>query len=174
MGMLGLSLIGQPLSQLVQAKLCAAHENDQLAVFKQWLWAVAAAVLALAAVLFIGREPIVSLVYLRGKFSAVELSRVVQIMPAWIGYFVVASLNAIVARYLFGKGSGGIYVRRQLWAYALANVTRAACWTRLEPSMIVWCSVVAEGTALLMNLRSCFQTTAITSLQPQMVGAQEI
>jgi peptidoglycan biosynthesis protein MviN/MurJ (putative lipid II flippase) len=172
-GMLGFSLLGQPLAQLVQSKLCAANENEQTAVFKKWMWAVSSAVLGLAALLYFGREPIVSLVYLRGKFSHVELSRVLEIMPAWVAYFVVASLNAIVARYLFAAAQGKVYVRRQLCAYAAANLTRFALWGQLSAPLVVWCSVAAEGCALLINLRNCFDTNDAAVLPRQLAGAQE-
>jgi Na+-driven multidrug efflux pump len=172
-GMLGFSLLGQPLAQLVQAKLCAADEKGQADVFKKWMWAVLGAVLALALVLYVGREPIVSLVYLRGKFSVTELNRVLEIMPAWLAYFVVASLNAIAARYLFAAGRGSAYVRRQLIAYSAANLARLVWWGQLSAPLVVWCSVVAEGGALLVHLRDCFQASDTGVLKPQFAGAQE-
>lgn len=173
-GMLGFSLLGLPLAQLVQAKLCAATEQAQSELFKKWMTAVAGAVIAFAVVLYLGREPISGLVYLRGKFSGVQLNRVVEITPAWIAYFVVSSLNAIMARYLFAMAQGAVYVRRQLCAYLAANLMRAALWGQLSAPMIVWCSVVAEGLALLINLRDCWRPTASQALEPQFVGAQEI
>ncbi len=166
-GMLGFGLLGQPLAQLVQAKLCAADECARRDVFKKWVTAIAGAVIALAMVLYVAREPIASLVYERGKFSGVALSRVVEIMPAWISYCVVSSLNAIVARYLFAAARGGVYVRRQLCAYLTANAVRAALWGHLSAPLIVWCSVVAEGVALLINLRSCWQPADARVLEPE-------
>jgi peptidoglycan biosynthesis protein MviN/MurJ (putative lipid II flippase) len=173
-GMLGFSLLGQPLAQLVQAKLCATTEGEQFEVFKRWVLAVGGLVLTFAVILYLGREQIVSLVYLRGKFSTVELGKVLEIMPAWVGYFVVISLNAIVARYLFAIAKGRVYVRRQLYAYLAANLMRIAFWGRMSPSSIVWCSVVAEGIALVINLRSCHQQTSNEIYQPQLVGAREV
>ena len=175
-GMLGFSLLGQPLAQVVQAKLCASPESAHLEVFRKWMLAVSGAVIALAAILYFGREPLVSLIYLRGKFSAVDLSRVIEIMPAWIAYFVVVSLNAIVARYLFSAACGSVYMRRQLCAYLSANVARFVLLGRLSAPLVIWCSVAAEGCALLINLRSCFRTshTYLLEPEPQMVGAQEL
>jgi glycogen(starch) synthase len=155
-GMLGFSLLGQPLAQLVQAKLCAAPQRAQAEVFKKWLIGIAGMVLVFAAALYFSREPVTRLVYLHGKFSTVELSRVIAIVPAWLAYFVVVSLNALTARYLFVKARGSIYVRRQLWAYAAANLMRFAFWSRLTAAEVIWCSVLAEGCSLAVNLRSCF------------------
>ncbi len=68
-GMLGFGLLGQPLAQLVQAKLCAADECARRDVsYKKWVTAIAGAVIALAMVLYVAREPIASLVYERGSF----------------------------------------------------------------------------------------------------------
>ena len=154
-GMLGFSLLGQPLAQLAQAKLCATPEETQAAVFKRWLLAISSMVLTFAALLYACREPVARLVYLHGKFSSAELSRVVEIVPAWLAYFVVASLNAIAARYLFIRARGSAYVRLQLGAYAAANLIRIAFWGRLTVPQVIWCSVLTEGCALLLNLRSC-------------------
>jgi len=173
-GMLGFSLLGQPLAQLVQAKLCAAPETALAEMFKKWLLAVGGIVLAFAALLYLGREPLISLVYLRGKFSLVELNRVIEIMPAWVAYFVVASLNAVVARYLFATGNARVYVRRQLMGYLGANLVRFALWGRLSAPMVIWCSVFAEGCALAVSLRSCWQPTETALLTPEMAGAQEV
>jgi glycosyltransferase involved in cell wall biosynthesis len=79
----------------------------------------------------------------------------VEIVPAWLAYFVVASLNAIAARYLFIRARGSAYVRLQLGAYAAANLIRIAFWGRLTVPQVIWCSVLTEGCALLLNLRSC-------------------
>jgi hypothetical protein len=172
-GMLGFSLLGQPLAQLVQAKLCAVPAGAQAEVFRKWLLAISAAVLAFAVLIYTLREPVTSLVYLHGKFSSVELSRVVEIMPAWVAYFVVASLNAIVARYLFTVARGQSYVRRQLGAYAAANLLRFVFWEKLSAPALIWCSVLAEGCALLISLRSCFQRTETAVLEPLLVGVQK-
>ena len=123
--------------------------------------------------LYLLRVPITSLVYLHGKFSGVELSRVTEIIPAWAAYFVVASLNAVVARYLFTSSQGGKYVRRQLCAYAAANVIRVLLWARLSASGVIWCSVVSEGCALLLSLRSCFQESKFVAIEPALVAVPE-
>ena len=172
-GMLGFSLLGQPLAQLVQAKLCAVSASEQAEVFRKWLLAISAAVLAFALLIYALREPVTSLVYLHGKFSSAELSRVVEVMPAWVAYFLVASLNAVVARYLFTAAQGKSYVRRQLGAYAAANMLRFAFWGRLSAPALIWCSVLAEGCALLISLRSCFRPAETPVLEPLLVGVQK-
>jgi hypothetical protein len=172
-GMLGFSLLGQPLAQLVQAKLCAVPASLQTEVFKKWLLAISAAVLAFALLIYALREPVTGVVYLHGKFSSVELARVIEIMPAWVAYFVVASLNAIVARYLFTAAQGKSYVRRQLGAYAAANLLRFVFWGRLSAPALIWCSVLAEGCALLISLRSCLRPAETTVLEPLLVGVQK-
>jgi Na+-driven multidrug efflux pump len=172
-GMLGFTLLGQPLAQLMQSKLCSARPDALAEVFKKWLLAIGSVVLAFAAVLYLAREPIVSLVYLHGKFSLVELKRVIEIVPAWVAYFVVSSLNAMVARYLFATAQGSVYVRRQLFGYLAANAIRFAFWERLSAPMVIWCSVIAEGCALLLSLRSCFAPTETGLLKPEMAGVQE-
>jgi len=172
-GMLGFSLLGQPLAQLVQARLCAVYRNQQAAIFRRWLLAISLALFAFAGCLYLLRAPVTSMVYLHGKFTGVELDRVIEIMPAWLAYFVVASLNAIVARYLFTSGAGKSYVRRQLLAYAAANLVRVACWGNLSAQAVVWCSVAAEGCALLLSLRSCFRRSETPVLEPVMLEAQQ-
>jgi peptidoglycan biosynthesis protein MviN/MurJ (putative lipid II flippase) len=172
-GMIGFNLLSQPLAQLIQAKLCAAPEGERAEMLRKWLPAISGAVLAFALLLYVLRTPITSLVYLHGKFSAIELSRVIDIVPAWIAYFVVASLNGIVARYLFTTAQGNEYVRRQLWAYGAANLIRIALWGRLSAPTVIWCSVLCEGCALLVSLRSCFQQTGSETLEPALAGVQE-
>jgi peptidoglycan biosynthesis protein MviN/MurJ (putative lipid II flippase) len=172
-GMIGFSLLSQPLAQLLQAKLCAASDEARAAMLRTWLPVLSAAVIGFAALLYFLRGPITSLVYLHGNFSTGELTRVIDIVPAWIAYFVIASLNAVVARYLFTTGRGKDYVRRQLWAYGSANLIRVALWGRLNAAEVIWCSVVCEGCALIASLRNCLQETSRAAMGPALVEAQE-
>jgi hypothetical protein len=48
-----------------------------------------------------------------------------------------------------------------------------ALWGQLSAPLVVWCSVAAEGCALLINLRYCFQTSDAAVLPAQLAGAQE-
>jgi putative peptidoglycan lipid II flippase len=155
-GMLGFTLLGQPLAQLVQARLCTVEAQDRPAVFRRWLVIAAALVFLAALVLFSARGQIIQLVYMHGKFGASEKADVLAILPAWIGYFVVMSLNPIVARYLFTSSMGSTYVRGQLVAYAAANLLRYAFAARIDAASIIWFSVLAELCAFHFNLRACF------------------
>jgi peptidoglycan biosynthesis protein MviN/MurJ (putative lipid II flippase) len=175
-GMIGFTLLGQPLAQLAQAKFCAADDTVRYDVFRKWLAAISTVVVIFAVALFVGREPLTRIVYLHGRFSAVELAKVLQIVPAWVAYFVVASLNAIVARYLFAAGQGSGYVRRQLCAYAAANVMRIALWGKLDAPAMIWCTVLAEGCALLVSLQSGRQQMrrAEPVLEAALAGVREV
>jgi len=155
-GMLGYGLLAQPLAQLVQARLCAAETDHRPDLFRRWLLTVATAVLTLAVALNAFSGTVIRVVYMHGKFRGAELQEVANILPAWIGYFVIMSLNAIVARYLFTSLKGTAYVRRMLCAYAAANLLRFAVADRVTAPYIIWCSVVAEACALAVNLRTCF------------------
>ena len=151
-GMLGYGLLAQPLAQLVQARLCAADPNARLGLFRRWLSIVATGVVALAVLLCLLGSTIVRLVYMHGKFKDAQLSEVVSLLPAWAAYFVVMSLNALVARYLFTTLKGTSYVRHMLWAYAAANLLRFAIADKVSAPWIIACSVAAEACALALNL----------------------
>lgn len=155
-GMLGYGLLAQPLAQLVQARLCAAEQKDRAELFRRWLLVVATGILTLAVVLYASSDSIVRIVYMHGKFRSAELAKVAGILPAWIAYFVVMSLNVTAARYLFTTLQGAVYLRHMLSAYAVANLLRFAVAGSVSTPWIIWCSVAAEGCALLANLRSCF------------------
>jgi peptidoglycan biosynthesis protein MviN/MurJ (putative lipid II flippase) len=154
-GMLGYGLLAQPLAQLVQARLCAAEQKHRADLFRRWLLIVATAVLMLSLALYVSSNSIVRIVYMHGKFRGTELAKVASILPAWIAYFIVMSLNVIAARYLFTTLKGAAYVRHMLSAYAAANLLRFAVAGSVSAPWIIWCSVAAEGCALLANLRSC-------------------
>lgn len=154
-GMLGYGLLAQPLAQLVQARLCAADSHDRADLFRRWLLTVAAGVLLTALGLLIFRDTVIRLVYMHGKFHAQQLNEVSSILPPWIAYFVVMSLNAIVARYLFTSLQANLYVRHMLCAYAAANLLRFAIAGKLPAPWLIWCSVAAEACAFSRNLHSC-------------------
>jgi peptidoglycan biosynthesis protein MviN/MurJ (putative lipid II flippase) len=154
-GMLGFSLLAQPLAQLVQAKLCGGNAHTRPVIFRQWFVLVASGVVLMALALFTLRMEVIRAVYMHGKFQSAELNQVAALLPAWIGYFIVLSLNAVVARYLFTEGKGTTYVRRQLSAYAAANILRFALAGSFGAPMIIWCSVLTESVGLLFNIRTC-------------------
>ena len=155
-GMVGLSLLSLPLAQLLQAKLCAARTGEERTVLKGWLPTIAAMVGTFAALIYFLRVPLTAAIYVHGKFSSLELSRVTEIIPCWIVYFVVMSLNVVAARYLFAVGRGSTYARRQICAYVAANLMRVALWRNLDAPLVVWCSVLAESCALVLNMQAVF------------------
>lgn len=154
-GMLGYSLVAQPLAQLVQSRLCCVADREKQALFRRAIVNTGAAVLFLAVILLVLRFPVIRLVYMHGKFTAIEVGRVAALLPAWLAYFVVLSMNGIVARFLFIRSQGAVYVRRQLWAYAVSNVLRLAIAGSVGAAWIIWSSVAAEFIAFLLNLRTC-------------------
>ncbi len=160
-GMLGFSLLAQPLAQLVQAKLCGGNAQTRPVIFRQWFLLVASGVVLMALALFALRVEVIRAVYMHGKFQNAELNQVASILPAWIGYFIVLSLNAVVARYLFTDGKGTTYVRRQLSAYAAANIFRLALAGSFGAPMIIWCSVAAESVGLILNIRTCLSGVTV-------------
>ncbi len=151
-GLLGFSLLVQPLSQLMQARLCRTTGAVQRRTFHQYLFAVGGSSILLA--LFTGtfRYQVAAFIYMRGKFSGAALDQVAAILPAWLSYFVVLSLNVIVGQYLFRTGKGPRFTRNMLCGYAFANVIRFLTAGSLGTSWIIWCSVLGDGSALTANL----------------------
>lgn len=166
-GLLGYSLLAQPLAQLIQARLCAAESRRRHMLFRAWTPLAAGSVILFALALFALRVPAVRLAYMHGKFQGAEVSEVAAILPAWIGYFVVMSMNALVARYLFLQEQGTVYVRRQLCAYAAANGLRLAIAGQAGAAGIIWCSVIAEAVALAFNTYTCFKRAGQTEFAAQ-------
>lgn len=165
-GLLGYSLLAQPLALLVQARLCAVERSDRNSIFRRWMLIVSLGVLLLAAVLYLFRLPIIRIVYMHGKFQAGELGKVNLMLPAWIGYFVVMSLNSVVARYMFTEAKGSKYARRQLIAYAAANLLRLLFVGSASPAVLVWFSVMAEFCAFAWNLLTCLRSDASQGTLP--------
>ncbi len=172
-GMLGYSLLVQPLAQLVQARLCSTTEDKWAPIFRRWIFLIGAAVLAFALVLLALRFPVIRLAYMHGKFNGAALNQVADLLPARLGYFVVMSANAIVAKYLFIRSQGAIYVRRQLYAYAAANLLRVAIAGSTGAAAIIWCSVASEAVALILNLRTCFADSTRSEMVPSMTSTTE-
>jgi peptidoglycan biosynthesis protein MviN/MurJ (putative lipid II flippase) len=158
--MLGFTLLGIPLQQLIQAKLATASEAERPLVFRRWMVRIAALLVPGAMLLMVLRAPLVRLVYMHGKFQQAALEIVVGLMPAWVIYAVVMSLNGALARYLFLLGRGTVYVRMQLVAYVVANLIRVAVAGRMDAVWILWASVIAEGLSFAVNLRFCLGARA--------------
>ena len=173
-GLLGYSMVSQPLAQMVQARLCSEEDEDREALFRRWILIVGCSVLVMSLALLGLRFPIIRIVYMHGKFKGAEVNQVASILPAWIGYFVVMSMNGIVARFLFVRSQGAIYVRRQLWAYVAANLLRLAIVGSVSASWIIWCSVLTEGSALALNIRTCIADVSRREIVPVLTTSEEL
>jgi peptidoglycan biosynthesis protein MviN/MurJ (putative lipid II flippase) len=155
-GMLGFGILTIPISQLTQSRLCTATSAEvRRALFIRQLTTMALVIGSAAAILFFFREDVGRLVYLRGQFSAAQLQFVVSLLPAWLSYFVVISLNAVASRMLFVRHEGMNYTRSMLCAYGIANLLRVLTLGHTAPAAIIWSSVIAEGAAFLWNVRRC-------------------
>lgn len=154
-GSLVFTLLGMPLGQLMNGRICTARDEDRRATFQRWLAIASVFMLTCAALLIVFRYPVIRLVYMHGKFQAESLALVAGLLPAWVIYFVITSVNGILARYLFLLSRGTAYFRQQLIAYAAANLLRLVVIGHLDTQWIIWCSVIAEGCSLLLNVRLC-------------------
>src|SRR3954468_6275882 len=155
-GMLGFGILTIPISQLTQSRLCTATSAEvRRALFIRQLTTMALVIGSAATILFTFREDVGRLVYLRGQFSAAQLQFVVSLLPAWLSYFVVISLNAVASRMLFVRHEGMSYTRSMLCAYGVANLLRVVTLGHTAPAAIIWSSVIAEGAAFLWNVRRC-------------------
>ena len=172
-GMIGYTIIAMPMTQLVQAKVCASAESERPARFRRWLVVITAMTTAFASAIFVFRIPIIRIVYMHGKFQGADLNSVAALLPAWIAYICVISINAVTARYLFIQSRGSAYVRRLLAAYAAASLFRLITAGRLNPSAAIWSSVVAEGLAMILNLRSCLILRTAIAVTPALEAGVE-
>jgi putative peptidoglycan lipid II flippase len=166
-GMLGYSLLSQPLSNLVQSRLCSATETDRPRVFRRWLLIYGNLQVLFAVGFYALRLPILRMVYMHGKFTGTELAEVVSILPAWIAYCVVMSLSGLTANYLFIRSKGFMYMRSRLLAYAAANLLRFALIGGVSAEAIIWCSVATELIALAFNLKTCLSNKEQTQPVPE-------
>ena len=164
--MLSFTLLGMPLGQLVQAKLAVASLQDRPVVFRRWLLRVVALLIPSAAVLIALRYTLIRLVYMHGKFQAAEMHVVASLLPAWVIYVVVISINSALARYLFILNRGTTYLRQQLIAYAAANLLRIVIVGHGRADWVIWSSVAAEGCSMLLNLRACLSDTRNRNAEP--------
>ncbi len=154
-GTLGFSLLSLPLIQFMQGRLCLHQRDGQRQVIKTYLLGMAVCTSILAGVLYLFRTDVTEFVYMRGKFSRDAIGQVVELLPAWLSYFVVLSMNGVASRYLFTISKGALYNRNMLCGYAGTNALRFIVAGRMPPSAIIWCAVLAEGCAFGINLRAC-------------------
>jgi len=172
-GMLGYSLFAQPLAQLMQARICLVERVERTSTFRRWLLILAVGIAAIASAVFFFRLTVIRIVYMRGSFTETELKTVAAILPAWVGYVVVLSVNAFLARYLFTTSRGATYVRYMIPAYIAANLLRFVVPTTAGTSWIIWCSVITEGFAMLISLRTCLRERKDSKLIP-LPSTQEV
>lgn len=158
-GMLGFSLLAQPLTLFMQARLCVQQNGERRKLIRTYLLSMAACSIFFAGALYLFRVPVIDLIYMRGKFSPEATRQVAEMLPAWLGYFVVLSMNAVAARYLFTMSIGGLYTRNMLCGYALTNSLRLITAGHLAAPWIMWCAVIGEGIAFLFNLHACATKT---------------
>ena len=151
-GLIGFSLLVQPLSQLMQAQLCKTTGPAQKKTFHTYLTLVGASTVVFAALICAFRYRFSAFIYMRGKFSATALDQVAALLPAWLCYFVVLSLNVIAGQFLFRIGKGPRFTRNMLCGYTFANCVRFATVSVMGAPWIIWCSVLGDGSALLVNL----------------------
>ena len=111
LAMLGYSLLTLPAMQLLQARISVTRSRAQKRkTFVQFLGGLGAVSILIAILACAFRLPVIQLVYMRGKFSMDDRDAVAALIPAWACYFVVLSLNAAAARFLYGKSPGrGVY-----------------------------------------------------------------
>lgn len=159
-GLLANSLIAQPVAQLAQSRFCTAPQGELRRTLSAYLaWTLGAGALA-AGSIYILREQIVALLYLRGRFTIDDAHSVTTLIPAWVVYMLILSANSVASRYLFVIRKGSRYASFMLAGYLLANVMRALfCGHHGYAPAIVWCAVVGEGAAMLLSLRTCYRGT---------------
>lgn len=156
---LAYTLLGMPIAQLVNAKLCKTPDEQLQQVFRRWLLIVTSLMVGFSAFMFLFRFPLVRLIYMHGRFKDAALHIVVGMLPAWITYIFITTVNSVLARYLFIMVRGSTYFRNQIVAYVTANVLRVIVVSRFPAPWLIWSSVAAEGVALLWNLKICLTLT---------------
>jgi putative peptidoglycan lipid II flippase len=154
-GMLSLSLFSLPLSQLAQARMCVVVPENRKRVLIEYLLIAVAMLGPMAILQILLRTQLVSLVYMRGKFSAADLAAVCSFIPAWVMYVLVMTANFLLGKYEFATQQGGVYARRMWWAYGAVTGLRFAVHGWTEPNAILWCAVFAEGVAFLVGFSKC-------------------
>jgi peptidoglycan biosynthesis protein MviN/MurJ (putative lipid II flippase) len=174
-GMLGFSFLSLPLTLVMQSRICIRPGSEHRGMIRKYLLGTLICTLTLAVVIYLWRFEIVQLIYLRGRFSQNALSEVAAMLPAWLAYFVVLSINAIAARYMFSTSKGSIYTRNMLAGYVLTNCLRVITASRMPAEWVIWCAVIGEGIALIVNIRACFgpiryRISLIPSQSPQEVS----
>jgi hypothetical protein len=169
-GWLGYSLVVLPLLQLIQSQLCQSVESDRKSLAWRCVLGMGASAFTVAFILFLFRYQITAAVYMHGKFSTEALEQVVSILPAWLAYFVVVSLNSSISLYMFYSFKAYAYARNMLLGYLATNILRVLLAGSMAPSWIVWCGVIAESGSFLANVL----TTTVAARTPQAVQVADV
>jgi len=157
-GLLANSMVTQPVAQLAQSKFCTAPAEAVQRILSVYIaWTLGVAGLA-ALSIYVFRERIVALLYLHGRFTSNDAHSVAALIPAWLVYLLILSVNSVVARYLFVIRKGRQYATFMLGGYVVTNLTRALCsgW-HSSAQAIIWCAVIGEGAAMILSLRTCYR-----------------
>jgi peptidoglycan biosynthesis protein MviN/MurJ (putative lipid II flippase) len=173
-GMLGYSLFAQPMMQLLQARLCRSPADQERRVTRRYTVCLGLIASLSAAALYLFRYPVVSLVYMRGNFSATALEQVVSMLPAWLCYCVVTCLNCLVSQHMFHTSNGYRYTRNMLAGYIGTNLLRFTICRGMSPAWIIWSGVIAEGGSLIVNVFSSADLLAWTSGSVAVEEADEV
>ncbi len=157
-GLLANSLLTQPVAQLAQSRFCTVSPRELRQTFSRYLaWAFGPTAVA-AGFIYLLRGQIVGLLYLHGRFTTSDALSVSALIPAWLVYLLVLSVNSVASRYLFVIRKGNRYAGFMMGGYLATNVMRALCCT-LYPyaPAIIWCAVAGEGAAMLLSVRACYR-----------------
>ena len=159
------SLLSLPVAQLLQARLCSGDRHEEHRVTRRYTTSLAVGASLVATVLYLCRYQLVSLIYMRGNFSTAAVEDVVSLLPAWLCYFVVISLNSLISQGMFHRSKGHLFTRNMLVGYCGTNILRFTIGHRTGGSWIIWCAVVAEGAAFLGNLFTSVDRLAVSRPQ---------
>jgi putative peptidoglycan lipid II flippase len=157
-GLLANSLVTQPVAQLAQSRFCTAPPRELRRTLSRYLvWTFGPTALA-AAVIYLLRERIVALLYVHGRFTTSDALSVSALIPAWLVYLLVLTVNSVASRYLFVIRKGNRYASFMMGGYLATNVMRALCCGLFAYApAIIWCAVAGEGAAMLLSIRACYR-----------------
>lgn len=150
--MLALGGVLTPIHQMIQGWL---SNNKEVATkkFKQINIFMLILTVAIAMVVVIFRETIVSLIYERGSFDKEATKKVASLLIPYFVYFVVMAQNQLMARYFFVFGRGGVYTTTLLIGYVISNILKPYLLYVYGMEGLIWACCIGEGLALvILNL----------------------
>jgi putative peptidoglycan lipid II flippase len=157
-GLLTNSLLTQPLAQLAQSRFCTVPPRELRRTFSRHLaWILGPTALA-AGLTYLLREQIVALLYLHGRFTTSDAAAVSALIPAWLVYLLVLTVNSVASRYLFVIRKGNRYASFMMGGYLATNVMRELCCGLYSYApAVIWSAVAGEGAAMLLTVRACYR-----------------